>query len=120
MIRTVEHLAPEAIAQLIPRLTQLTTEQPTTAELEEALSASRAITRALFEWLAARYSGHAQAKTLSEDCPAVAAALMGLRQIAASRAYGIPTETAAEREELDRIERAHPQTFAPHLREIAG
>lgn len=82
-MKTTEQLAPATIAALIPNLTKLTTEQPTTVELEEALKTSKAITRALFEWLSDRYCIQA-----------------------ASRA--IPTETAAEREELDRIERAHP------------
>lgn len=91
MTRTTEQSAPEALAKLIPQLTQLTTDQPTTVELEEALLASKAITRAIFEWLASRYTG----------------------QAAARRAYGaITTETPAEAEELDRIERARPTVFS--------
>jgi hypothetical protein len=85
-MRTPEQLAPAAIAELLPKLTRLTTDQPTTAELEEALLASKAITRATFEWLAARYCA----------------------QSASKKAYGIPSETPAEREELDRIEQARP------------
>lgn len=65
-MRTTEQQAPEAIAQLIPKLTQLTTEQPTTAELEEAILASKAITRAVFEWLAARYCAQATARKAYE------------------------------------------------------
>jgi len=67
-IRTTEQQAPEALAELIPQLTKLTVEQPTTAEIEEAIRVSRAITRALFEWAGARYSAKAQANI---QCPAV-------------------------------------------------
>lgn len=89
MTRTPEQLAPAAIAELIPKLVHLTTNQPTTVELEEALLASKAITRALFEWLASRYTA----------------------QSAAAKSYEIPTETPQEAEELNRIERAHPIVF---------
>ncbi len=84
--RTVEQLAPETLAELLPDLTKLTAKQPTTEELEAALHASKAITRALFEWLANRYTAQAAAK----------------------RALGVPVETPYEREELDRIEAANP------------
>lgn len=94
MVRTTEQQAPAAIAELIPQLSKLTCEQPTTAELEEALLASKAITRALFEWLASRYSAKAAAAH-------------------------IPTETPAEAEELDRIEHAHVHpNFAPAINEV--
>lgn len=89
-IRTEEQRAPEAIAELIPQLTKLTTNQPTTKELEEALLASKAITRALFEWLAARYSAQAAARQgyeapseqpgLNHVHPVFAPLLGGLRQ----------------------------------------
>jgi hypothetical protein len=93
MTRTDEQRAPEAIAALIPQLTKLTTEQPTTAEIEEAVLVSKKITRALFEWLAFRYSGHAQACIKA----------------------GNPIESPEERAELDRIERAHPSAgFSPN------
>ena len=99
MIRTTEQRAPQAISELIPKLTQLTTGQPTTVELEEALLASKAITRALFEWLASRYTAQAAAK----------------------KAYGIPVETPAEAEELDRIEHSHAHPhFAPLLEPMKG
>jgi len=61
-MRTTEQQAPEVIAQLIPKIAQLTTEQPTTAELEEALLTTKALTRAIFEWLASRYSAQAAAR----------------------------------------------------------
>ena len=67
MIRSLEQQAPEAIAELIPMLTMLTIDQPTTAEIEEALLASKAITRALFEWLGARYSAKAASIILAHD-----------------------------------------------------
>lgn len=98
MTFTTEQLAPKAIAELIPTLTQLTTEQPTTVELEEALKTSKAITRAIFEWLAARYCVQAEAAKAYGRCPL------------------IPTETPQEAEELDRIERAHVHpAFGPCL-----
>ena len=75
-MQTIEQLAPTAIAEtiatiteLIPKLTRLTTEQPTTAEIEEALlackaltAASKALTQATFEWLANRYCIQAAAR----------------------------------------------------------
>ena len=104
MTQTTEQLAPDAIAGLIPTLTKLTTEQPTTVELEEALKTSKAVTRAIFEWLAARYSAKAQSEA------ALNPGLQALRTTAAEFA-GIPVETAVEREDLDRIERACPVIF---------
>lgn len=67
MIRTTEQQAPKVVAELIARLTALTTNLPTTTDLEEALPASRDITRALFEWLASRYAAHDAAKRLGLD-----------------------------------------------------
>jgi hypothetical protein len=99
--RTVEQIAPETIANLIPTLTQLTTDQPTTVELEEALKANKAITRAIFEWLASRYSG----------------------QAAACKAYGcpvVPVESPEESEELDRIEHAHPAVLHPVFADLTN
>jgi hypothetical protein len=58
---STEQKAPNVIADLIANLTALTTNQPTTAEIEEALATSKAITRGLFEWLASRYATRAQA-----------------------------------------------------------
>jgi hypothetical protein len=58
---STEQKAPKVIADLIANLTALTTNQPTTAEIEEALITSKAITRGLFEWLASRYATRAQA-----------------------------------------------------------
>lgn len=97
MTRTEEQRAPEILASLIPKLSQLTTDQPTTVELEEALLASKAVTRAIFEWLASRYTA----------------------QSAARKGYGIPTEASAEREELDRIERANPAVIS-NLSDLAS
>lgn len=97
MTRTTEQRAPEALAEIIPKLSQLTTEQPTTVELEEALLASKAITRVIFEWLACRYTA----------------------QAAARKTYGIPTETPAEAEKLDRIERANPAVIS-NLSDLAS
>jgi hypothetical protein len=89
-IRTDEQRAPEAIAPLIPKLTLLVTQQPSTEDLEAALLASKAMTRAIHEWLASRYSAQAATR--------------------------IATETPEERAELDRIEHAHVHpAFAPVL-----
>ena len=109
MTRTVEQQAPEAIAELIPKLTQLTTEQPTTAEIEEALLVSKAITRALFEWAASRYSAKAAAT--------IGAGQNALRQIAADVCS--PELDAALDEWEERQNRVHP-VFAPILRGMAG
>ena len=50
-IRTTEQSAPATLAELIPQLTMLTTDQPTTTEIEEALiKIVPAITRALADW----------------------------------------------------------------------
>ena len=99
MVRTTEQRAPEAISELIPKLTQLTIDQPTTAELEEALMASKAITRALFEWLSDRY----------------------FAQAAAAKAYPVTVNSPAEDEVMDLLEaeivqRAHVHpVFSPLL-----
>jgi len=98
MTRTTEQRAPEAIAELIPKLTMLTTEQPTTAEIEETILVSRAITRALFEWASWRYSNHAKA------------------EISAA----IPTESDAERVGLDHIERTNPSVLHPLFADLAS
>lgn len=100
LTRTQEHRAPEAIAHLIPKLAQLTAGQPTTVELEEALLASKAITRAIFEWLAARYSAQAAA---AKACPAIQ--------------VNTPAEDAAmDLLEAQAVQRAHVHpTFAPLL-----
>jgi ribosomal protein L17 len=60
MTRTTEQKATKVIAELIAKLTALTTNQPTTAEIEEALLMNKAVTRALFEWLASRYATKAR------------------------------------------------------------
>ena len=92
-IRTTEQSAPATLAELIPQLTTLTTEQPTTAEIEEALiKIVPAITRALADWLRSRHTISANAHSA-----------------------GIPEETPEEREYLDPVETAHPHIFAPDL-----
>lgn len=127
-MQTTEQLAPATIAELLAHITDLTKmlpfepgapegtvleglpwllEAPTTANLEDALKASKALTRALFEWLASRYFFTAQSKA------ALNPGLQALRSVA-GEFTGIPVETAAEAEELDRIEAAHPAPiFAP-------
>lgn len=124
-IRTTEQIAPATIAELIPKLTQLTTEQPTTSEIEEAVLISRAITRALLEWVSSRHlnQSHSMARAeFTESHPAVAAAMLGLQRLAGAKAYGLPQEpdtlNPAEEEAFDelearRIDRSHPMVFNP-------
>jgi len=92
-MRTTEQLAPVQLLELIPELTKLTTDQPTTAELEEALmKIVPAITRTLGDWIRSRH-------TISTN----------------AHSAGIPEETPEEREYLDQIETAHPHISAPDL-----
>lgn len=83
---------------LLNRLLTLTSGEPTTEELQEALGlVEREIPAVLKAWLSSRnlINGHR--------------VMTGPKAEALTRALnGIPTETDAEREELDRIERAHP------------
>lgn len=54
-MRTIEDLAPAAIAEMVALLTKLTTGQPTTAELLEARTRILpAINRALGDWIDSR------------------------------------------------------------------
>jgi len=92
-MRTTEQLAPVQLLELIPELTKLTTDQPPTADLEDALmKIVPAITRALADWLRSRHTISANAHSA-----------------------GIPEETPEEREYLDQVEIAHPHIFAPDL-----
>jgi len=146
-IRTTEQSAPATLAELIPQLTMLTTDQPTTAEIEEALiKIVPAITRTLGDWIRSRHTIGANAHMAAqfdETHPAVSAMVMGLKGIAKSQAYTIPAvhpEVAAQMaaldrpaplteedlaspeldEEFDRIERAHPEPgFHLDLRDLA-
>jgi len=146
-IRTTEQSAPATLAELIPQLTMLTTDQPTTAEIEEALiKIVPAITRTLGDWIRSRHTistnAHLAAQ-FDETHPAVSALVMGPKGIAAAQAYAIPAvhpEVAAQMaaldqpaplteediaspeldEEFDRIERAHPEPgFHLDLRDLA-
>lgn len=92
-MRTTEQLAPVQLLELIPELTKLTTAQPPTADLEDALmKIIPAITRTLGDWIRSRH-------TISTN----------------AHSAGIPEETPEEREYLDQIETAHPHIFAPDL-----
>ena len=116
-MRTTEQRAPEAISELIPKLTMLTTEQPTTAEIEEAILISKAITRALFEWVSWRYSNHANGQ-LNATHPEVAAQMAALDRPAPLTEEDIASPELDE--EFDRIERAHPEPgFTLNLRDLA-
>ena len=92
-IRTTEQSAPATLAELIPQLTRLTTNQPTTSEIEDALiKVVPAITRALGDWLRSRHTISANA-----------------------HCTGIPEETPEERDYLDQVEISHPHIYAPDL-----
>ena len=101
-MRTTEQCAPDHLREYITKLSQLTTEQPTTAELEEALiQVVPCISHVLRTWICSRHliqSNAHQAATFRERHPQVAAALCPV----------IPVETETEKAELDRIEAAHP------------
>jgi len=146
MIRTTEQSASATLIELIPELSKLTTEQPTTAELEEALmKIVPAITRTLGDWIRSRHTistnAHLAAQ-FDETHPAVSAMVMGLKGIAEAQAYAIPAvhpEVAAQMaaldrpaplteedlaspeldEEFDRIEQAHVEVFAPWTERLA-
>jgi hypothetical protein len=100
-MRTTEQIAPETLSSYIAQLTQPTTEQPTTAELEEALTqVVPCIGHVLRTWISSRHLIGAQAVRAAEfreSHPALATLVTG-----------IPTETEAEKAELDRIEAASP------------
>lgn len=121
-IRTTEQSAPAQLAEYVTELSKLTTDPPTTAEIEEALRLVPMIAHVLKTWATSRHLGMAhsrQAAEFRERFPGVTAALGAgqgaLRQIAA-----IPVETSQEAEVLDRIEKpsVHP-VFAPLLASLA-
>jgi len=101
MIRTTEQHAMDTVPDLVHQLAVLTADQPTTAEIEEAILISKAITRALFEWAAWRYAQNAMAAVAAEPVDDLMDSL---------------TEA-----EFDRIEKAqvHP-IFVPLLKGLAG
>jgi hypothetical protein len=105
MIRTTEQIAMETVPRLIHQLAELTKEQPTTAEIEEAVMTSRALTAALGSWASSRHligaNAHMAAQ-FSETHPMVAAAVDGLRRLAAANAYAVHPEIAAQMAALDR------------------
>jgi hypothetical protein len=116
-IRTTEQLAPEQLAKLTTQLTQLTTAQPTTTEIDEALALLPQIQQVLKDWINSRHiiAAHArQAAEFRECFPHVAAAMdrLTLRQIAADVCS--PELDAALDEWEERQNRIHP-TFAPLL-----
>jgi len=132
-IRTTEQIAPEHVAGLLGQLNKLTADQPTTAEIEEAIITSRALTASLMSWVSARHliqSNAHRAAEFNECYPAVAAAVMGLKQIATERAYqpAIHPEVASqldalfpgERAEADRLDRVRLEPgFNLDLRDLA-
>ncbi len=112
-LRTTEQIAPEMLAQLISELTKLTTDQPTTVEIEEALlGVMPQVVHVLKTWITSRHlnMAHAhQAAKFAESHPQVAEVMRRLTPPEhALRA--IATNTAAEDEAFDEMERRslHP------------
>lgn len=123
-IRTTEQIAPETLAKYIGDLNRLTADQPTTAELEEALSQILpCISHVLRSWISARHligANALAAAAFRDRHPEVAAQMEALRHIAATPF--IPTETAEEAEALDAVESKgvlHP-VFLPLTRAMNG
>lgn len=117
-LRTTEQIAPEMLAQLISELTKLTTDQPTTVEIEEALlGVMPQVVHVLKTWITSRHlnMAHAhQAAKFAESHPQVAEVMrrltppeQALRQIAAN--------TAAEDEAFDEMERRSLHPVFQHL-----
>jgi hypothetical protein len=134
MIRTTEQIAMETVPRLIHQLTELTKEQPPTAEIEEAILASRALTTALNTWASSRHLGCANAHMaaqFAETHPSLAAAVKAYTvhpEVAAQMAALDPGPQALaaiaaepiddllnelEDAEFDRIELAHPEVYCP-------
>jgi hypothetical protein len=97
-IRTTEQSAPAQLAEYLTELSKLTTDQPTTSEIEEALRLVPLIAHVLKTWATSRHLGVAhsrQAAEFRERFPEVAKALEAgqgaLRHIAA-----LPVETPQE------------------------
>ncbi len=116
VIRTTEQLAPEMLAKLTRQLTQLTTDQPTAVEIEEALlSVLPQIAMVLRDWKNSRRLGyiHAQqAAKFRESHPQVAEVMARLTppQAALRQIADIPTATPEEDAVFDEMERRslHP------------
>lgn len=65
-VRTTEQIAPEMMLDLTKQLQQLSFNQPTTAELEEALALVPQITTVLKSWISARHLNVAHAARAAE------------------------------------------------------
>ena len=135
MIRRTEQIAVEDLygtgedrPGYLNRLLQLTSDEPTTSELEEALELiEKSIVPTLRAWVSSRHlitSQGVRAIQFRQAHPEVAAQMEGLRHIAATpfEAYNeavlasIPVATFSEDEALDVVEQhqAHP-VFTPLL-----
>lgn len=107
--RHTEEHAPEVLLDLTKQLQKLCFGQPTTAEIEEALRLVRPIEVTLRAWMSSRRLNTAKAAgtaQFTEDHPAVAAAVQGLKQVAAVDGYA----------EAARVDHSHVHpVFAPLL-----
>lgn len=112
-IRTTEQAVPDRLREFLPQLIRLTADQPTTSEIEEAITVSRAITTELLTWVSARHLN---------QCHATQSAGFRMRFPELVNALEtIPVATPAEEEELDRIEHSHAHPhFAPILDALKG
>lgn len=143
MIRRTEDAAVETLYGrdgLIPRLTKLTFDQPTTAELEEALNLLAPLSRCLRDWISSRHivEGHpvmigAKAEAINAvlnpshtgndampvECELLASDLCSPEEDAAFEQ--LAQETAQVRE-AQRVDAAHPVTFdmASFAAEVCG
>ncbi len=105
-ILTTEQLAPEMLSTLTAQLTRLTTDQPTTAEIEEAIHLIPQIRRVLLDWASSRHLNlaHAQqAAAFRLAHPRVAEVMDRLNPT-------IPVNTPEEDAAMDELERRtlHP------------
>lgn len=131
MIRRTEDAAVDTLYGrdgLIPRLTKLTFDQPTTAELEEALNLLAPLSRCLRDWISSRHIVEGHPVMIGPKAEAIAAALNGHTGNDAMRAEAevlasdlcSPEEDAAFEQlaketaqirEAQKIDAAHPGVF---------
>lgn len=106
-IRTTEQIAPDDILAYTKELQKLCFEQPTTAEIEEALALLPKIKFVLKTWIHSRHLAKAHAEQAAEfqrRFPAHAQALGRCPVIG-------PVTPSADEAEARRIDRAHPTVF---------
>ncbi|WP_257306271.1 hypothetical protein [Geothrix campi] len=99
-IRTTEQIAPEDLLAYTKEIQRLCFDQPTTAEIEEALAVLPKIKFVLKTWIHARHLAQAQSVQAAEFQRRFPSHALALK--------GCPT---ADTNEAERIERAHPTVF---------